>query len=427
MTPYVIIMVGLPGRGKSYVSRRLERWLNWKGLKTKIFNLGDYRRNIYPESTRSDWFDPQKGEELNIRDQLACKACIDLLSWIENDGGIVGIIDATNCTPERRKLVFNGLTRPNSLIKPNGLTRPTMTSVRQDRILFVEMVCEIEEIVVNNVLEAKLTNGDYLGSTPEHVLEDFFQRIDHYRKRYIMMSDKDEPNYKFIQIHNLGEKLVAIKLNGQLDKKLAYFLMNLHPRNIEVFITRHGESIAQKNGVIGTDSDLTEKGKHYGDALKCWIDQATNDYPRVRVMSSYLNRAVKTATPFQNTERYEVSQWNCLNEINGGSFEGLSYSEVETKWPEIYQQRQSDKYQHSWPGGETYRQMIIRLESVFLEIESSPVPLVIIAHQAVCRGLYAYLMHQLPEECTKIDIPSHTVFRFWTSDGHHPQVDVRHL
>ena len=40
----IISMVGLPARGKSYISRKLRNFLSWSGHKGKIFNFGMYRR-----------------------------------------------------------------------------------------------------------------------------------------------------------------------------------------------------------------------------------------------------------------------------------------------------------------------------------------------------------------------------------------------
>ena len=42
--PHVICMVGLPARGKTYISKKLARYLNWIGVTTKVFNVGEYRR-----------------------------------------------------------------------------------------------------------------------------------------------------------------------------------------------------------------------------------------------------------------------------------------------------------------------------------------------------------------------------------------------
>ena len=35
VAPCVVIMVGLPARGKTYMSKKLTRYLNWIGLDTK--------------------------------------------------------------------------------------------------------------------------------------------------------------------------------------------------------------------------------------------------------------------------------------------------------------------------------------------------------------------------------------------------------
>jgi SpoVK/Ycf46/Vps4 family AAA+-type ATPase len=37
--PTVIVLVGLPARGKTYVAKKLGRYLNWIGIKTKgVYN-----------------------------------------------------------------------------------------------------------------------------------------------------------------------------------------------------------------------------------------------------------------------------------------------------------------------------------------------------------------------------------------------------
>jgi 6-phosphofructo-2-kinase len=40
----VIVMVGLPARGKSYITKKLARYLNWLQHDTRIFNVGERRR-----------------------------------------------------------------------------------------------------------------------------------------------------------------------------------------------------------------------------------------------------------------------------------------------------------------------------------------------------------------------------------------------
>ena len=60
-TPHVIVMVGLPARGKTYISRKLSRYLNWIGVNTRVFNAGDYRRNINEDQAKKpehNFWDP---------------------------------------------------------------------------------------------------------------------------------------------------------------------------------------------------------------------------------------------------------------------------------------------------------------------------------------------------------------------------------
>jgi hypothetical protein len=39
-TPHIIAMVGLPARGKTYIAKKLSRYLNWIGINTRgIINI----------------------------------------------------------------------------------------------------------------------------------------------------------------------------------------------------------------------------------------------------------------------------------------------------------------------------------------------------------------------------------------------------
>ena len=42
----LVLTIGLPARGKTHISRALERYLRWMGVKTQVVSLGDYRRRV---------------------------------------------------------------------------------------------------------------------------------------------------------------------------------------------------------------------------------------------------------------------------------------------------------------------------------------------------------------------------------------------
>jgi 6-phosphofructo-2-kinase/fructose-2,6-biphosphatase 2 len=105
--PHVICMVGLPARGKTYISRKLCRYLNWIGINARVFNVGEYRRQTSHKAFQSaDFFRPDNPEAMALRMQYADDCMADTLRWLKADGD-VAIFDATNTTRERRQMVHD--------------------------------------------------------------------------------------------------------------------------------------------------------------------------------------------------------------------------------------------------------------------------------------------------------------------------------
>ena len=76
---YIIAMVGLPARGKSYLSKKMARYLNWVGLKSKVFNIGMYRRNLIGMNCDSTFFDQSNTDALKVRETCCIDALNDLI------------------------------------------------------------------------------------------------------------------------------------------------------------------------------------------------------------------------------------------------------------------------------------------------------------------------------------------------------------
>lgn len=60
-------MVGLPARGKTYIAKKLTRYLNWVGIKTRVFNVGEYRRIATETYKNHDFFRPDNKAAMTIR------------------------------------------------------------------------------------------------------------------------------------------------------------------------------------------------------------------------------------------------------------------------------------------------------------------------------------------------------------------------
>jgi hypothetical protein len=53
----VIVMVGLPGSGKTFMSRKISRFLRWISYRTRVYSLAKYRLEKYG-AKNADFFDP---------------------------------------------------------------------------------------------------------------------------------------------------------------------------------------------------------------------------------------------------------------------------------------------------------------------------------------------------------------------------------
>ena len=59
----VIVMVGLPARGKTFIGRRVVRYPRFfHGAEAEIFNAGNYRRKLFGAQQGHGFFDPENEE-----------------------------------------------------------------------------------------------------------------------------------------------------------------------------------------------------------------------------------------------------------------------------------------------------------------------------------------------------------------------------
>lgn len=108
----------------------------------------------------------------------------------------------------------------------------------------------------------------------------------------------------------------------------------------------------------------------------------------VSCWTSTLKRTIQTAkhVPFP------LLRWKALDEIHAGICDGHTYEQIKEKWPETYAARKADKLNFRYPAGESYMDVVQRLESVIIEVERESESVCIVGHQAILRVLYSYFM-----------------------------------
>ncbi|CAM0872719.1 unnamed protein product [Alopecurus aequalis] len=382
----VIVLVGLPARGKTFTAAKLTRYLRWLGHETKHFNVGKYRRLKHGTNQTADFFRGDNKEGVEARNEVAALAMEDMLSWME-EGGQVGICDATNSTRNRR----------NMLMK---------MAEGKCKIIFVETICNDQDVLERNIRLKVQQSPDYAEQTDfEAGVRDFKERLAYYEKvyepveegSYIKMIDMVSGNGGQLQINNIS---------GYLPGRIVFFLVNCHLTPRPILLTRHGESLDNVGGRIGGDSSLSEAGEVYSRKLASFVEKRLKSERTASIWTSTLQRTILTAHPIIG---FPKIQWRALDEINAGVCDGMTYDEVKKNKPEDYESRRKDKLRYRYPRGESYLDVIQRLEPVIIELERQRSPVVVIAHQAVLRSLYAYFADKPLEEVPKIEIPLHTI------------------
>jgi 6-phosphofructo-2-kinase/fructose-2,6-biphosphatase 2 len=400
---FIFAFVGLPARGKSYLSRKLATFLNWMGYETKVFSIGLYRRHLIGVNCDWTFFEEDNKETLHLREMCVKKALNDMLDFLILKGGSIGIIDGTNIRKDKRRNL-------EDYIKENF--PPEM----KYSFIWIESICTVSEIVEQNILKNKLKSPDYKDWTEEKAVKDFRDRINTYEKVYDHLSAENEGEEgSFIQLVDYNSEIIARNIKGFLPSKVFSFLVNLVPSDRPIYFTRHGSSKSSSNKIVGGDSELTPNGLKYAECLYKCISQEesilkkSNFKDEVAIYCSTLQRSFKTADYLSSIGR--VYQKKCLDDINAGVCEGLSYAQIEEKYPKEYEERANDKLNYRYPRGESYKDVIIRLEPIIHELERRLGPVIVIGHQATLRCLYGYFTNTPLDLIPFINIPLHTVIK----------------
>ncbi|KAJ3761562.1 6-phosphofructo-2-kinase-domain-containing protein [Lentinula raphanica] len=402
----LVITIGLPARGKTHISRSLERYLRWMGVKTQVVSLGDYRRKMLGglgggKGLPGDYFSlGEKSASTNALRLQILRGCESQIShFFEHAKGQVVIYDANNGTRHARKALAE---------KWAG---------RGVHVIMLESVCDNKEIIEGNIRSVKISSPDYRDWDPDKAVEDYYNRIRDHEKYYEPVEEKDWP---YIRIFNVGERIMVNNIKGYLQSRIVFFLMNIHNTPRTIYFARSGQSLIEHS--YKADSDLSPAGWEYAERLKDFVleRRAKNLASRgvdvggkgdqgLVIWTSTRRRAYHTAWPFlvQGVGSHtltKVIEKPQMSEINPGIWDGLTPDQARKYYPADYTRFLADPYAFRAPRAESYHDLSVRLEPTLIELEREKKDLLIIGHASVIRCLLAYLIGLPASEIPAIEV-----------------------
>lgn len=161
-----------------------------------------------------------------------------------------------------------------------------------------------------------------------------------------------------------------------------------------IILIRHGQTEWNVKGQLqgSKNSALTDLGKRQADNIAGKVCALVKDYD-FKVIVSPLGRAIQTAEIITSALGVSVDMTivdPLLREQAFGFWEGMTYEEIKTRYPDQWESLQGDSWNYAPPGGESYRMISDRAAAWFSNRATNEV-LVVISHlmmSKVIRGVY---------------------------------------
>ncbi|KAF9988518.1 hypothetical protein BGZ65_001980 [Modicella reniformis] len=361
-------------------------------------SLREAKPTFRGRSVASTFFLAANTATADLRMKIANACLEDMVRWLAS-GGQVGILDGSNTTEERRQALVDRF-------KSVGVN-----------CMFIESICDNPEIIDSNILSVKVSSPDYVGWKDTDAVNDFNRRIQNHVPFYKTITDL---NQSFVKLVNVGEKIVVNNVQGFLQSKIVYYLMNLHICPRKIYFARNGVSLSEQS--YKADAPLAPAGHRYAENLKNFLltlrenqalaIQQANSEETLRpltVWTSSRQRSFQTAAHFLDHEDIIVRNRTVLAERNPGICDQMTPEEIQEKYPDECLRAKSDPYRHRFPRAESFYDLANRLEKVILELEREKNDVLIITHESVIKCLYGYLFGLPERDIPSLEIPENTL------------------
>ena len=162
---------------------------------------------------------------------------------------------------------------------------------------------------------------------------------------------------------------------------------------MRIYLVRHGETVwnVEKRLQGWKDSPLTENGLRNAERLAERLDGTRID----RIFSSDQRRALTTAEIIAKDRSIPIEILSSLRELNFGSWEGMTISEIEYKYPLEYNTYKNDPDKYISTDGESIGQLFDRAAKALKHIQScGEENVLVVTHGVTIRALMTIVSGQ---------------------------------
>lgn len=125
------------------------------------------------------------------------------------------------------------------VINPTSLSAKISARVAKEKgmsVIFLESICNDPAVIAANVaLKVSSGDPDYKDLPREVAERDFLRRIKEYEAVYETIT---EPHLSYLRITDIGNEVTLSRINGYLQSRIAFYLMNLHVKPRNIFLSR---------------------------------------------------------------------------------------------------------------------------------------------------------------------------------------------
>lgn len=172
--------------------------------------------------------------------------------------------------------------------------------------------------------------------------------------------------------------------------------------NMKLYLIRHGQTDWNLRKKIqgSIDIELNETGLKQAEEMSSKFIEM--NYKIDKIYCSKQKRALKTAEILSNHTNTDYYPVEGLEEINLGEWQGLSWAEVENKYPEEFNQWLQNRRYINPPKGESYEELLKRsLNAIHKIISENNDDVAIVTHNAVIMCIQCFITNTPFEEMDK--------------------------